>query len=35
MQIGIKLLEILEKIHIAGYVYNQIALKNIVLGSAH
>ena len=32
MQIGIKLLDIIEKIHLAGYTYNDLKLDNILVG---
>ena len=32
-RIGIKVLDILEQIHLAGYVYNDIKLDNLLLSS--
>jgi HKD family nuclease len=35
LMIGVKVLEILEKVHTAGYVYNNLNLQNIVVGSSN
>jgi serine/threonine protein kinase len=32
-QIGLRLVEIMEKIHLAGYTYNDLKLDNILVGN--
>lgn len=32
LQLGIKMVEIIEKIHLAGYTYNDLKLDNILIG---